>query len=84
MRYSGVRRSPLRLTGKASFNNHTAFQRISARPGHSGRATPGLVSIPEVKPAALGLPVWSERPCRGPKPGSGHKAVIHALKISFL
>ena len=44
---------------------------LNARPGHSSRATPGLISNPEVKPAALGVPVGSERPCRALKPGPG-------------
>jgi hypothetical protein len=30
------------------------------RSGHSGRETPGLVSNPEVKPAALGV-LWGPR-----------------------
>ncbi|BES82051.1 hypothetical protein PABY_16180 [Pyrodictium abyssi] len=54
-----------------------------ARPGHSGRATPGLMSNPEVKPAALGDAVGSARPRSAPKPGSGrYSRLIHNLSSS--
>ncbi len=55
---------------------------MAVRPGHSGQETPGLISNPEVKLAALGEAVESARLRSAPKLGSGRHLLSSLASIA--